>query len=318
MKQILVCGAVVWCLGIPTAHADVTLLYEISVGGETMEKKVSISQFYARVDDPAESNGYLLYQAGKFFPLFRVDESQETYTRLTPPVKATLGAGRPGKAGATATTGTAKPAHGAEAVPQGAAPATVKEKQAAQPASDATSTTPSDAPVAESSPEEPWESPPADSAQKRPAAAASQGGQSSGPVFKPTRKTDEVAGISCRVIFELIDGAPALEHCMANKAGLGITERETRTLARLFVLARNRDFGWLGAATKDEDFVSVRSRDLRGDKTLTLKSLSTDPLPAAYFRVPRNFKEVKPAAKEVKPAAGDAGGKQEAPAAATE
>ncbi|MEA3276199.1 MAG: hypothetical protein U9Q81_13095 [Pseudomonadota bacterium] len=317
MKRILTCGAVVWCLGIPTANADATLVYELNgPGGETMEKKVSIARFFARVDDPAEKDSYLLYQAGKFFPLFRIDESRGTYTRLTPPVEATLHAGQQGKAvgGAATGTGKEKPPLQAKASPEEAPQGSGKEEQPANPASDATSQMAPEAAVAESSPGEPWESPPSDTLERSPAEGATAGagaGQPPRPTFKPTKKTEKVAGISCRVILELIDGAPALEHCMANKAGLGITERETRTLSRMLVLARSRGFGWLGAATEDEDFVSVRTRDLRDDKTLTLKSLSTDPLPAGYLRVPRTFKEVKPAS-------GDDAGKEKAPAAAKE
>ena len=113
------------------------------------------------------------------------------------------------------------------------------------------------------------------------------------PQFNPTPKTGEIAGVSCRIVLELIDGEPAIEHCMANKAALGITERELRTLARLLVMARERNLDWLGAATKDEEFISLRSRELKHGKTLSLQSVSTAALPPGHLRVPRDYKEVK-------------------------
>ena len=79
---------------------------------------------------------------------------------------------------------------------------------------------------------------------------------------------------------------------MANKAALGITERESRTLARTFVMARQQGYGWLGATTKDEDFVSIRSKPLDGSKSLELISLSTKPLEQGYLKVPPKYKKV--------------------------
>ena len=111
--------------------------------------------------------------------------------------------------------------------------------------------------------------------------------------FKPSGKSDVVGAVRCRVVNEVIDGEPAIEHCMANKADLGVTEREIRTLARLFILARELGYDWLGAATEDEDFVSVRSRALTRDKTLELRSVSTEALPAGHLRVPKDYKEAE-------------------------
>lgn len=76
------------------AAAEATLVYELTdEDGKVAEKKLSISKFFVRVDDPATPKQHLLYQAGKLFPLYRVDEDSRTYQGLTPKVKATLHAG---------------------------------------------------------------------------------------------------------------------------------------------------------------------------------------------------------------------------------
>jgi hypothetical protein len=103
---------------------------------------------------------------------------------------------------------------------------------------------------------------------------------------------ETVADVRCRVVMEFVDGEPAVEHCMANKAALGITERETRSLSRLFEMARKRGWDWLPAATGDEEFVSVRSRRAADGAAWTLRSVSTAALPAAHTRIPRDFREL--------------------------
>ena len=110
--------------------------------------------------------------------------------------------------------------------------------------------------------------------------------------LQPTKRMETVGGVRCRVVAELVDGEPAVEHCMANKAAFGMTERETRTLARLFEMARKRGWDWLPAATHDEEFVSVRSRRAADGAIWTLQSVSTAALPAAYLRISRDFREL--------------------------
>ncbi len=56
-------------------------------------KIISLARFFARIDDPADPNSYLIYQTGKFFPLYRVDQANKSYTRLTPGGKSQLESG---------------------------------------------------------------------------------------------------------------------------------------------------------------------------------------------------------------------------------
>lgn len=284
MRGVVKYSLVLWALSTSVAHADATLVYQLTEpGAEPVEKRLSISHFFVRVDDSSEKDRYLLFQAGKFFPLYRVDESRQTYTLLTPPVKPTLHAGSTATAKGPAAgqtpndTANPKALQGANTPGEHAAKVTPEDQQAKHQAEH-------DA----AAPERPA------AATEKPAVANTESaGLAPSPQLKATKKIRTVTGIDCRIIFELADGKPIIEHCMANKARLGITERESRTLARLFLMARKQGFDWLGATTSDEDFVSVQSRDVRRNKTLEMKSVSTAPLPSGYLLIPRSFKKTE-------------------------
>jgi hypothetical protein len=272
------------------AHADATLVYELTdTDARKTEKTFSVSRFFVRVDSSDAEGEHLLFQAGKFFPLYSVNEKEGTYSRLTPPVEARLGPKAGAKSPERQSSASGVEGETQDSVEAEAAPKTALEGQDAGPS------------TAGQEPETGEHQAAAQTGDAVPEQGVAEGQPKSAqppllsktPQFKPSAKIDEVAGVRCRIVLELINGEPAIEHCMANTAALGITERETRTLARLFVLARTRAYDWLGAATKDEDFVSVRSRDLDRGKILTLKSLSTKPLPIGHLRVPKAFKEVE-------------------------
>jgi hypothetical protein len=324
MNRILVSGLAA-ALGAWTslAGADATLVYQRSGGSSpAVQKTLSVARFFVRVDSSDAPDEYLLYQAGKFFPLFRVDTAKQTYARLTPPVQARLGpVTRTQKATGKATEKAAEESPTAAA----AGPDTAPKDEAPETPAAAGNTKIPDATGAVATAEKTLEP-----SSETPASAASDSTSSEAkpkpetppklaekPTFKATPAKDTVAGISCRVVVELANGEPAIEHCMANKAALGITERETRTLARLFVLARERGWDWLGAATEDEEFVSVRSRRLDGDALWELGSVATDPLPQGHLRISREFTEIpyapEPKASAAKKATEAAAAEQSAP-----
>jgi hypothetical protein len=226
--------------------ADATLTYQlVEADGSKAEKKFSTARFFIRIDDPADKDQYLLFQAGKFFPLFSVDQAKNSYTRLTSTVTPYMSPKSREHHGANQTDEQGGSKQKAE----------TRQKQAAK--------------------------------------------------LKPTNKNRKVAGIECRVVQELADGKPVIEHCMANSARLGVTDRELITLARTFEMARSKDFGWLATGTEDEEFISVQSKDLRDNRVLTLTTVSTKPLPQGYLRIPREYKEVeaeKPAVSTKAPA----------------
>jgi hypothetical protein len=288
------------------AQADATLTYELSSpDGEKTVKTFSVSRFFARVEDSTDPDSFLLFQAGKFFPLYRVDVAAKTYTRLTPEVKASLGPAGRGKGSAQgaqpqAPAADTPPAGDEEPEPQEPAAGTASAGPETVSTKNADSTPPPGTEPEAQVPKASGDDAEAEAAvpmqDSEPATSEASTIAAPEPELRPTAKTKTVGGVRCRVIQEVEGEQRIREHCMANKARLGITEREIRTLARTFVMARKRSLGWLGAATKDEDFVSVATRDLNTNRMLELRKVSTDPLPAGHLRVPREFKQVQPEA----------------------
>ena len=280
--------------GVSAVHADATLTYELSgsESGKTV-KRFSIARFFVRIDDPAEAERYLLFQAGKFFPVYAVDTAGQTYTRLTPAVTPRLGPLSRSEPVADDSPDQDddhaehedddENTRRAESAPQNAA-----EDAARAESQEASSQPPAQQPGADSAVSPPPTAEPTSS--EAAAAASARAGRGPAVTLKPTKKTRSIAGIQCRVVRELLDGEPIMEHCMANSARLGISDRELITLARLFAMSRNMDFDWLGVGTADEEFVAVQSRDLRDNRLLQLTSVSTQPLPAGYLRIPRTMK----------------------------
>ncbi|MEJ2309658.1 MAG: hypothetical protein P8Z78_10130 [Gammaproteobacteria bacterium] len=245
----------------PQAMADARLTYGLSgPDGNKSVKHFSIARFFVRIDDPADTGNYLLYQAGKFFPLFSVDTSKKTWTRLTPPVKARLG-----------------PLPPAQKTPPKDGGKSVAHDHASQ----------------KSASEMPAGQMQSGTLVASETAATSTRTLPLEPGLKASKKTDKVAGIDCRIVHELVDNEPVIEHCMANSARLGITDRELITLSRLFKMAREKDYDWMAIGTRDEEFVSIRSRDLGNNRVMELTSVDTTPLPAGYLRVPKHYKEVE-------------------------
>ena len=232
INKLATLAIVLTAFATSVARADATLTFELSDGdGSKTTKKFSTARFYVRIEDVADKNRYLLFEAGKFFPLYSVNTANNSYTLLTPEVIPYM-------------SPQARVHHGAD-----------KKEQ------DGT-------------------------AQKQPPMT-----------FKPTKKKRRVAGIECRVVHELLEGKPAIEHCMANSARLGTGDREVITMARTFEMARNRGLGWLGSGSSDEAFVSIYSKDLRDNRVLQLTAVSNKPLEAGYLRIPREYRQVTAEAK---------------------
>ena len=211
------------------AGADATLTYKLTeADGSKTEKKFSTVRLFVRIDDSTDEKRYLLFEAAKFFPLYSVNQAENSYTQLTPKVIPYMG------------------------------PETMAKK-----AADAYT-------------------PEVEAAEKAPTA-----------VLKPGNKKRTIAGIRCRVINEMLDGKPAIEHCMVNSANLNVTTREIISMARTFSMARDRDLGWLAVGTEDEEFISIQSRDLHTKRVFELTSVSNKPLAQGYLRIPREYKQVK-------------------------
>lgn len=285
MRAMLTTGLILLAMAHPAVRADATLNYRLTQQeGEQAALRIALARFFARIESSAAPDGWWLFQAGKFFPLYRVDEKRETWTLLTPEVQPRLGpasrTSSPGDAAATGAEVSDAPAPAPEAEQAAhAVPEQGPEQGAAGEGQEATA-------GADAAPE-------AAAPKETPEPAPAPARTADAPEFAPTAQMDEVAGVRCRVVNELRRGEPAIEHCMANETALGITEREIRTLARTFAMARAQGLDWLGTATTDEEFVSVRSRALDGGAALVLESVSTEALPPDHLRVPREYRKVQ-------------------------
>lgn len=276
------------------AFADATFTFDLSEpDGRKTVKNIAIWGFWARVDDPSEAQRFVLYQAGKFFPMYSVDEAQQTYALLTKPREPFISLTKIGwSKNAPATSpqvtdgesGTGRAKLSAESEPAVAAAAPTSEEPIATPGA---------------AQNENAVKPVIPSVEHAATAAPSKPeGRFQHPELKATKKSRTVAGMRCRIVLEMVAGEPVIEHCMATTARLRVTHRELITLARLFVQARKMNLGWLGIGTEDERFVSIHSRDLNQNRTLALTSVSTKPLPAGHLRIPRNFKRLESGAPE--------------------
>jgi hypothetical protein len=114
------------------------------------------------------------------------------------------------------------------------------------------------------------------------------------PAFKPTKDKDEVAEIRCRVVNELDEGAPTIEHCMASARDLGVVQREIITLARLYSALRWLGWAWPAVGTEDEEFVSLRSKRLADGAELVLTRIERQPLSYELTRIPRDYRDLDP------------------------
>lgn len=291
MKSILLKRLGVLALGLAgcgasMTQADATLTYELTGSDANKSvKQFSIARFFVRIDDPAEAKRFMLFQAGRFFPVYAVDEAESNYRLLTPPEKPWLGPN-------TRAKQMAQGKNAAEvAQQQTSEEQTRTEETAAEPSESEDSAGVKQAPASPGQAAKAEADAPADASTREtsPAASAKPDGRLPAPTFKPSKKKRTVAGIRCRVVHELFDDKPVKEHCMANSAALGVTKREVITLSRLFAMARKLEFDWLGVGTKDEEFIAIHSRDLGDNRMLQLTSLSAKPLPAGYLRIPRSF-----------------------------
>jgi hypothetical protein len=114
------------------------------------------------------------------------------------------------------------------------------------------------------------------------------------PEFAPTPGQEDVAGVRCRIVSEVRDGKPFAEHCMATASALGISERDVRTLSRLFNTGTGYAMGWGLAGTQDERFISVRTRDAAGRQVVELRSVDNKPLPIGRVRIEPDYLKVEP------------------------
>ena len=317
LKRLSIFALVLAGCAVSVTQADATFTYELSGSDDKKTvKQFSIARFFVRIDDPGEAKKFLLFQAGRFFPMYAVDEAESTYTLLTPPANPRLGPVSRSQPVAQVTTGKKEDE---QADQKNADNGSQPPASAAQPGTEDTAEAKPETVAAESTESEDGAaikqetSPPKPAAQPEAAVAESDG---------DFGRTDRQRGITCHIRCAeraLAGTRPSKRRkrhatspgfaagwctscSMASQSWntawptaprLGVTDREVITLSRLFAMARKMGFDWLGVGTKDEEFVAVQSRDLRDNRLLQLTSVSTKPLPAGYLRIPRTYKQIE-------------------------
>ncbi|MCG7928221.1 MAG: hypothetical protein JAY67_22095 [Candidatus Thiodiazotropha taylori] len=120
------------------------------------------------------------------------------------------------------------------------------------------------------------------------------------PKLKPMREKGVVAGKRCRKIHEVVGAKHALNHCMLPGTDLGLDERSTKTLSRLYQVSRRMQLDWIGAMTPDERQISISSQDLESGASLKFTSIVHKGIPDNQFKIPDTYQRIKVEQKKYK------------------
>jgi hypothetical protein len=112
------------------------------------------------------------------------------------------------------------------------------------------------------------------------------------PKLRPEREKAMIEGVRCQMVKEMGAEKPIAQHCMAAGSAIGLNERKTKTLSRLFLVARRMGLGWGGVSTTDERQVSVSSLNLKNSSSLTFLEVEHKPIPDSRMKIPDSYKSV--------------------------
>ncbi|MCU7845238.1 MAG: hypothetical protein KZQ93_15525 [Candidatus Thiodiazotropha sp. (ex Monitilora ramsayi)] len=113
------------------------------------------------------------------------------------------------------------------------------------------------------------------------------------PKLTPMREKGAVAGVRCNMIQEVDADKPAATHCMVPGQDVGLNQRKTKTLSRLFLVSRRMDLDWGAATTPDERQVSINSQSLENGESLKFVSAVHKPIPDNRIKIPDEFKQIR-------------------------
>lgn len=117
--------------------------------------------------------------------------------------------------------------------------------------------------------------------------------KTSAPKLKPMREKDAVSGVRCHKVQEGRDEQPVAVHCMVAGQQIGLNERKTKTLSRLFMVSRRMKLDWVAATTPDERQVSISSTRSSGGESLRFLSVEHKPVPDNRMKIPDEYKPVR-------------------------
>ena len=113
------------------------------------------------------------------------------------------------------------------------------------------------------------------------------------PKLKPVREKDAVSGIRCNKVQEGPKEQPVAIHCMVAGQDIGLNERKTKTLSRLFLVSRRMNLDWGGATTPDERQVSISTNNLSNADGLKFISAEHRPIPDNRIKIPDEYKSIR-------------------------
>lgn len=120
------------------------------------------------------------------------------------------------------------------------------------------------------------------------------------PKLKPVREKSAVSGVRCNMIEERVDDQPVAVHCMVAGQEIGLNERKTKTLSRLFLVSRRMNLDWVAATTTDERQVSISSTRSSGGESLKFLSAEHRPIPDNRMKIPDEYKQIRVEQKKYK------------------
>ena len=113
------------------------------------------------------------------------------------------------------------------------------------------------------------------------------------PKLKPMREKDAVSGVRYNKIQEGPKDQPVAVHCMVAGQDIGLNERKTKTLSRLFLVSRRMNLDWGAATTPDERQVSISSRSNASGESLKFISAVHKPIPDNRIKIPDEYKQIR-------------------------
>jgi hypothetical protein len=113
------------------------------------------------------------------------------------------------------------------------------------------------------------------------------------PKLKPMREKTAVSGVRCRKVEEKDGEESIANHCMTAGSEIGLNERKTKSLSRLFLVSRRMKLDWGAVTTPDERQVSISSHHPSSGDSLTFVSVVHKPIPDNLIKIPDDYKQIR-------------------------
>jgi hypothetical protein len=118
--------------------------------------------------------------------------------------------------------------------------------------------------------------------------------------LKPTRERSAVSGVRCLMVEEREADKVIANHCMVAGQDIGLNERKTKTLSRLYMVSRRMGLDWHGATTPDERQISISSKSLSESGSLKFVSAVHKPIPDRLIKIPDEYQSIREKQKKFK------------------